>query len=461
MTLREEIEGLPVFAGLTPAQFDWIAAHARELALETGGVLFREGDSPDFMAVVLEGEIRARTERGPSDGRLYIRKSGEVTGMLPHSRMKKVPVTGRAVVPSRFLVLPVADFPEMLRMIPELGPRLVAFMSDRVRETARTDQQREKLLALGKLSAGLAHELNNPAAALRRSVGDLRRRMEELEALGLDLAARGMVPERLRALTGFRARADRTAAAGLDPLARSEREEAWEAALSRHGVAEPWVVAEAFVSAGLGPETVEEVLAGIDPAEHGPVLAWLAADLFVHGMLDEAERSATRISDLVAAVKSYSRMDEAPERRPTDVHEGLDATITVLTPRFRERGITVTRAYADGLPPVPAYAGELNQVWTNLLENAVDAVGKGGHLQVRTVASEGAVRVEIEDDGPGIPAEAQGRIWEPFFTTKDVGKGTGLGLDIVQRIVAQRHGGSVRVDSAPGRTVFEVRLPTA
>jgi signal transduction histidine kinase len=459
VTLREEIEGLEVFAGLTPAQLDWIAAHSRERALEAGGILFAEGDPPEELYVVLEGELRARVEHGPSTGLLFMRKSGEVTGMLPHSRMKRIPVTGRAVVPTRVLVLPAADFPEMLRLIPELEPRLVAVMSDRVRETARVDQQREKLMALGKLSAGLAHELNNPAAALRRSVGELRRRLDELQSLGLDLVARGLEPERLRTMTGLRARADRTAAAGLDPLDRSEREEAWEAVLSRHGVAQPWVAAEAIVSAGLAPEAVEETLAGIDPGERGSVLAWLAADLSAHGMLEEAERATDRISGLVAAVKSYSRLDEAPEKRPIDLHEGIDATITVLAPRFRERGITVTRAYAKELPQVSAYPGELNQVWTNLLENAVDAVGKGGRVQVRTVPGQNAVRVEIEDDGPGIPAEILNRIWEPFYTTKDVGKGTGLGLDIVRRIVVQQHGGDVRVDSAPGRTVFEVRLP--
>ena len=461
MTLREEIEGIPVFAGLTPAQLDWIADHSQETSLDTGGIVFREGDLPETMVVVLEGEVHARVERGPSDGRLYVRKQGELTGMLPHSRMKRIPVTGRAVVPSRVLLLPVTDFPEMLRVIPELEPRLVAAIADRVRETARSDQQREKLMALGKLSAGLAHELNNPAAALRRSVGELRRRMEELEGLTLDLAALGTDPERMRILTGIRARVDRTAAAGLDPLARSEQEEAWGAVLIRHGVPEPWVASEAFVSAGLGPETAEGALEGIDPDHLGVAFAWLAADLSVHGMLEEAEASALHISELVAAVKSYSRMDEAPEKCPTDIHDGIDATITVLASRFRAMGITVTRSYADGVAPVNAYPGELNQVWMNLLENAVDAVGKGGRLQVRTMRSEGAVRVEIEDDGPGIPDEAQGRIWEPFFTTKDVGEGTGLGLDIVQRIVTQRHGGEVRVDSAPGRTVFEIRLPTA
>jgi len=459
VSVRAELERVPAFAGLTAEQIDWLESHVRVVELEAGDVLFREGDPASFMFVVLEGEFRARIERGPSDGRLFVRRAGHVGGMLPYSRVRQFPVTGRAVTHARFACFDAAGFPEMLERIPELEPRLIAVMSDRVRENTRTDQQREKLLALGKLSAGLAHELNNPAAALRRSVSGLKGLVDDLEALALTLTTRRPEVERLGALMAMREQADRQGAARLDPVERSEREAEWEDLLADRGVARPWVAAEALVSAGLDPREVEPALAGLEPDDHGAALAWLAAGLAIRGMLDEAEEASTRISDLVAAVKSYSRLDEAPEKRPADVHDGIDATLAILAPRFREKKITVERAYGTGIDAIAAYPGELNQVWTNLLDNAADAVQPGGRIRIGTSAAEGAIRVEIEDDGAGIPSDLQGRIWEPFFTTKDVGQGTGLGLDIVRRIVVERHGGEVRVESNPGRTVFEVRLP--
>jgi signal transduction histidine kinase len=471
--LRGELERVKAFAGLDEPALAWLADHFEESWLEPGEAAAVEGTPADRMMVLLEGELRVRREKGPSDGFINAIRAGEVSGMLPFSRMTTYGITARAVVRSRLLWLRATLFPELLRRIPALEPRLVAVLTDRVREATRIDQQREKLMALGKLSAGLAHELNNPAAAVQRAASELRDRLVALRSLAARLIECGLTRqsmeaavalyrqaiERSRDLRGEAPAVGAAAGAELDPIAQSELEEAVGAWLEAHEVERPWVLAGTLAQFGVEPADLDH-LAEAAPGVYLPCLVtWMEGGLAAEGLLSDIASASHRISELVSAVKSYSHMDDGQGRAEVDLRRELESTLTMLAHKVRKKGVVVKRDFQRDLPPLVAYPGELNQVWTNLLDNAVDAVAAGGHVEVRAAREGDSLRVDIRDDGPGIPPDVQARIWEPFFTTKPVGEGTGLGLEVAQRIVVRRHGGSLTVASVPGDTCFTVRLP--
>jgi signal transduction histidine kinase len=462
--LRKDLEQVPTFSDLGEEALAWLAENFTEQWLEPGEASVLEGMPADRMMVLLEGEIQVRREKGPSDGWIDTLQPPLVSGMLPFSRMTTFGVTGRAVKRSHVLWLAATLFPEMLRRIPELEPRMVALLTDRVRQWTRMDQQREKLEALGKLSAGLAHELNNPAAAVQRSASELRDRMVALRGLVAGLVECGLTPQSMNAtLTLYRQAIERSRAqpAGteLDPIALSDREDTLVAWLEAHDVERAEVTASTLAQFGVEPRELEELGTAV-PEEFLPCLvSWMEGGLAAEGLLSEIASAAHRISELVSAIKSYSHMDSGQGRSEVDLRRELESTLTILAHKLRSKGVEVTRDYERGLPAVEAFPGELNQVWTNLLDNAIDAVAPGGHLEVRAAREGDFVRVDIRDDGPGIPPEIKARIWEPFFTTKPVGEGTGLGLDVVGRIVVRRHAGTISVASVPGDTCFTVRLP--
>jgi signal transduction histidine kinase len=474
--LREDLGRFAVFSDLGEEALTWLAEHFTEQWLEPGDAAVVEGSPADRMMVLVEGELQVRREKGPSDGWINTVLAGEVSGMLPFSRMTTFSVTARAVKRTRILWLPATLFPEMLRRIPALEPRLVGLLTDRVREWTRLDQQREKLAALGKLSAGLAHELNNPAAAVQRSSSELRERIVALRGLAARLVECGPTPQSMNAALGLylqaieRSRAlpalpgppSLPALAGgseLDPMAMSDREEALGVWLEAHHVERAAVLAGTLAQFGVGPAELDG-LAAVAPGEFLPCLvSWMEGGLAAEGLLAEISSAAHRISELVAAIKSYSHMDSGQGRAEVDLRRELESTLTILAHKLREKGVQVTRDFQRDLPPIEAFPGELNQVWTNLLDNAIDAVAPGGRVEVRAAREGEQLRVDIRDDGPGIPAEIRSRIWEPFFTTKAVGEGTGLGLEVVKRIVVRRHGGTISVASVPGDTCFTVRLP--
>ncbi len=463
--LRQDLQQVKVFSDLGEEELRWLAEHFTEQWLEPGEASVVEGAPADRMMVLVSGEIHVRREKGPSDGWINTLRPGDVSGMLPFSRMTTFPITGRAVTRSRVLWLAATEFPEMLRRVPALGPRLVAVLTDRVRDATRIDQQREKLAALGKLSAGLAHELNNPAAAVQRSASELRERLVALRSLAARLVECGLTPESMNAALGaYRQAVERSRAlpraAELDPIALADREDELVAWLEAHEVERPAVVAGTLAQFGVAPADLD-ALAATAPGDFLPCLVtWMEGGLAAEGLLSEISSAAHRISELVGAIKSYSHMDGGEGRAEVDLRRELESTLTILAHKLRKKGVVVTRDYQADLPPVEAIAGELNQVWTNLLDNAIDAVAPGGHVEVRA-AREGdnQVRVDIRDDGPGIPPEIKARIWEPFFTTKPVGEGTGLGLEVVMRIVVRRHGGTISLASSPGDTCFTIRLP--
>jgi signal transduction histidine kinase len=449
-----ELVKIPVFQDQPSEELLWFISVSEERRAAPGEIIMREGDSADYMLVMLEGQMRARAEHGPADGPVFTVTTGDVTGMLPFSRLKVISVTGRAVVPSHFLGFPVTQFIELFRRLPELVRRLVGLLTDRVRSVTRTEQQHEKLAALGKLSAGLAHELNNPSAAARRSAAALRDCLARLReaARTTDIGPEdcGLLAEREEEI-----RATLKPAQFKDEFARVEREEAIQAWLEAHNVEDAWKLSPSLADAGLTDAHLA-TFAAVAGASVGPELTRFATLLEMERIAEELEHSSARISDLIKAIKEYSYMDQGPMQE-VDIERGLETTLTIMNHKLK-RGITVVRDYAPNLPKVMASGSELNQVWTNLIDNAADAMRDSGKLTIRTVRENDFVLVEIADNGAGIPPEALSRIFDPFFTTKGVGEGTGLGLDVVNRII-KNIGGQISVTSIPGDTRFQVRIP--
>jgi signal transduction histidine kinase len=420
--------------------------------------MFERGQPATALWVVVEGVVRGFEEIGGEWLLVATTKPGEVTGMLPYSRMTHYPRHTVAAEPSVVLRLDTAHFREMADASHEVMRRLVAQMSDRVRRDARLEQQTDKMMALGRLSAGLAHEINNPAAAIRRASSRLAEHRAGLPTLVLALAGHGLGHEALEKLGGIRASAGASDMSLAGELERSEQEEELSGWLEDIGVDRSWEMAATLVESGVTVGDLTGMADLVPRAALGDVLAWLSGGIESDRLVAEINTAAGRVSDLVTSVKTYSQMDRSREHKPTDVRIGLDNTLTMMGHELRQKQIRVTRDYPDDVPMVPANEGELNQVWTNLIDNAIDAVFEGGAISLRVRTSDVWLEVEVLDDGPGIPDEIQRRIFEPFFTTKGVGVGTGLGLGIAQLIV-RTHQGHIEVRSQPGETVMCVRLP--
>jgi signal transduction histidine kinase len=366
----------------------------------------------------------------------------------------------KAIEPSRFFVLDADTFAEMMNDWFPMAVHLLEGVFFGTKNTQQAIGQRERLLALGSLSAGLTHELNNPAAAAVRATAALRERVAGMRhKLGMIASGKW---DKTTLVTLIRLQEEAAEkvpkAQALSPLEASDREDAIADWLEGHGCHDGWQLAPTFVAAGLDTEWLDHVEAAVDdPDTLGSALRWLNYTVETELLMNEIEDSTTRVSTLVGAAKQYSQLDRAPYQ-VIDVHELLDSTLLMLSGKFPP-GITVVKDYDRSLPRIPAYAGELNQVWTNLIDNAVSAMGSSGTLTVRTGLDREFVFVEFGDTGPGVPAEIRERIFEPFFTTKPVGEGTGLGLDITWRIVVNKHHGDIVLESVPGDTRFRVRLP--
>jgi signal transduction histidine kinase len=384
--------------------------------------------------------------------------AGDVTGTLPFSRMKQFMVNGRAVTDSRVLRFPAALFPDLVQKMPELAKRLVGLMSDRIRETTRIEQQRDRLAALGKLSAGLAHELNNPASAAKRATSQLRDILKKIKDASLELGRRDLTPAQKAEIEKLETSFIQRDEPPPDALAVSDLEEQVDSLLRSHGQNDLWQLAADLARKNIRPEALESLFAALDAGTARAALVRIAASVEIANLLNEIESSTSRISDLVRAIKEYTYMDQAPVQN-VDIVKSLETTLTILNHKLK-RGVAVQRDYQRIPLLVNSFGSELNQVWTNLIDNAIDAMEGKGELRLRTYRDDGCVVVEIGDSGPGISSEIEPHIFEPFFTTKGVGQGTGLGLDTVQRIV-KKHRGNIQVTSKPGDTRFQVWLPLA
>ena len=341
--------------------------------------------------------------------------------------------------------------------MPELASRLVGLMSDRIRESTRIEQQQDRLASLGKLSAGLAHELNNPASAAKRATSQLRDTLKRIKESSHQLGAREVSPEQKSQIDKFEASLiQQSGGQPLSSLAVSELEDEIDAILRSHGHTDQWQLAADLARRNVDPRSLEQLFLSMDGDTARAALVRIAASLEVASLLDQIESSTSRISDLVRAIKEYTFMDQSPVQN-VDIVKSLENTLTILNYKLKH-GVTVERDYGTVPLLVNSFGSDLNQVWTNIIDNAIDAMGGKGKLRVRTYSEDNFVVVEIVDNGPGIPEDIQARIFEPFFTTKKVGEGTGLGLDTVQRIV-KKHQGNIQVDSKPGQTCFQIWLP--
>ncbi len=457
MVDKSELLRVPAFADLPDDQIAWFLSNSQEVRLAAGDIFARQGDPADWMFVLLEGQFQWRGEFN-GETIIFSAAPGGVTGMLPFSRMKQFTVTGRAVTEGRILKFPASLFPDLVQKMPELTTRLVGLMSDRIREATRIEQQRDRLASLGKLSAGLAHELNNPASAAKRATGQLREILKKIRDASLELGRRDLTPAQKSEIDKLEASFTQQDVVPPDALTISDREDQIDSLLRSHGQNDLWQLAADLARRNIKPEVLESLFANLDGDTARAALVRIAASAEVASLLHEIESSTSRISDLVGAIKEYTYMDQAPVQN-VDIVKSLETTLTILNHKLKQ-GVVVQRDYLPVPLLVNSFGSELSQVWTNMIDNAIDAMHGRGELRVRTYRDDGCAVVEIGDNGPGISQDVQPHIFEPFFTTKAVGEGTGLGLDTVQRIV-KKHRGSIQVSSKPGDTRFQVWLPLA
>ncbi len=457
MVEKAELLRVPAFADLPDDQIAWFLSQSQELHVKSGDTYTSQGDPADAMFVNLDGQLEARGEFGGETVVISI-KPGSVTGVLPFSRMKQYTVSVCAITESRLLRFPAAMFPELVQKMPELTQRLVGIMSDRIREATRLEQQRDRLAGLGKLSAGLAHELNNPASAAKRAASQLRDILKKIKDASHDLGRRDLTPTQKSEIEKLEASLTQLDGPPPDALTVSDLEDRIDSLLRSHGQNDLWQLSAGLAQRNVQPEVLEPLFDSLDSDAARAALVRIASSVEVADLLNAIESSTSRISDLVKAIKDYTYMDQAPVQN-VDIAKSLETTLTILNHKLK-RGVIVQRDYLADPLLVNSFGSELNQVWTNIIDNAIDAMGGNGELRVRTYRDNGCAVVEIGDNGPGMLPEIKSHIFEPFFTTKGVGQGTGLGLDTVQRIV-KKHRGNIQVTSKPGDTRFQVWLPLA
>jgi signal transduction histidine kinase len=455
--LTEGLRKVAQLNGLTDEEYVWLATNGTERFVDTSAILFEQGEPADNMVIILKGEVQVQRDRSGASPVMFIGRAGQITGLLPFSRMKTWGGRGITSAPTWALEFHRSMFPRILKEIPSMTQRVVSILLDRSREVTRMEQQSEKLNALGKLAGNLAHELNNPASAAQRAASGM---LQELEIFGRERFRLGSLcfePQHVEALREWDKHMRRSLEGKptLTPAEIAVREEALVSWLQERQVANTGQIAPEFAEAGITPEHLGALPAFLTPESTALLLSQHASTLRAERMAEAMLDSTARIFDLIRAIKDYSYMDQAPIQ-DIDVPQSLENTLAMLQSRLQH--VVVERNYQSPLPNISGYGGELNQVWTALIENALDAIKNRGHLRLSVRHASDLLFVDVEDDGPGIPKDQQGRIFEPFFTTKAPGHGLGLGLDTAQRIV-RMHRGYLVVQSVPGKTCFQVALP--
>jgi signal transduction histidine kinase len=461
----DELRELFLFEKLDDAQLAWLAERGGIADYQAGETIYRAGEPAEQLFVLLEGTLSMLMRAGGTE--IEVNRTdhrgayaGAFMAFLDLPMGRSYAGSLRAVTDCRFWVLPAADFGQAVREWFPMATHMLEGLAIQGMGSQQTVSTRERLVALGTVTAGLTHELNNPATAAARATASLRERLAGLWDELAGLAGAGVTAGQLAALADLVGEAAGAERPPLSPLEAADREDELGGWLDAHGVEEAWELTPPLVAAGVDAAWLERVAAAVPAAAVGRAVGLAAVTCEAGSLLDEVSEAARRISALIGAAKQYSQMDRSPLQQ-VDIHDGLESTLTMLKHKL-ETGIEVVRGYDRSLPQLPAYAGELNQVWTNLVDNAADAMegmdGRG-RLTVRTARDGDRVLVEIGDNGPGVPEAAAAHLFEPFYTTKPVGQGTGLGLDICWRIVVQRHHGDLRFSSSPGDTRFQVLLP--
>jgi signal transduction histidine kinase len=458
-TSKEFLRRLPLFANLPEPDLDWLCEMAEPVTVSVGQLLMKEGEPGDAMYVILEGDVEVTKRSGGQEVMIARRGAGDVIGEMALLYETPRIASVRALSTCRLLRISHTAFQRMLSCSPSAPLAMLHTVSSRLRGMESMLLQHQKMVALGTLAAGLAHELNNPAAATRRSAAQLGDALADWERLTLELSTLHLTPQQMEHLARLRRemQSHTSTSITLDALTRSDREEDVEAWLEDHGVDEPWDLAPTLVAAGWDTAMLDVLADELVSEQLAVVLHWLSAGIIVSTLASEVQMSAEQISEIVTAVKTYSYLDQAPIQ-DVDVHASLENTLIILHHKLKT-GIVITRDYADALPRIEAFGSELNQVWTNLIDNAIDAMQGQGELRLRTYTQDAQIVVEISDTGPGIPDDLRTRIFDPFFTTKPPGIGSGLGLHIVYNIIVHKHRGRVDVISKPGETCFRVTLP--
>lgn len=457
-----ELKTVVALSDLPEEHLLWILDHSVHLEFEDGSLIRKFGEPINEMYFLLEGSISFYLDVNGRQVHYFNfendKASGGVSGLLPYSRMKTSPGYSYAEGKTRMLQLHKKYFPELERLNPDLIQRLIGYMTERARIFATVQLQFEKVNALGKLSAGIAHELNNPAAAINRISAELAKRLKLNYELTQKLLSQGIKAEHIQSISNLvHLKEQDKRSEKLSAMERIEKEDAIADWMEKIGV-DNREAAEAFAEAGFSNEDLESIHKDSGKEAFIQILRWLENLLSSQRIIKDLEEASTRISNLVGAIKSHVHMDQTNDLQPTNVHNDIENTLTLLGYKLREKNIIVRKKYCSDLVDIPAYVGELNQVWTNLIDNAIYAVDKNGELTIETSCDKKNVKVKIIDSGSGIPKEIISKIFDPFFTTKKMGEGTGIGLDTVSRIV-KHHNGEIKVDSIPGRTEFAVCIP--
>jgi signal transduction histidine kinase len=462
MTTNDLVERLANHrtVGVAPREeLEWLAARGTVRRLEVGDELVTRGAPVENLFVILSGRIATVIDRGSGPQKLADWRGGDVTGLLPYSRLVAAPGMSVVQEPGEVLVVPREHMRALARECHELTAILVHRMLDRAREFKSNELHDEKMISLGRLSAGLAHELNNPASAIERSAAVLGSRLEDVEQAARALGSAGLTDAQFDAIDAVRNACAAAPEQGVrSPIEHAEREEAITDWLADRGL--ETAAAEALAETAVRIEALDFLATAVQGPALNDALRWAAAGCSVRRLASEIQDAATRIAGLVLAVKGFTHMDQSTAAGPVDLAQSLGNTVAVLKSKARGKSVAVEVRVEPNLPRVRGFVGELNQIWGNLIDNALDAVAEAGRVEVVAGQESGRVVVRIADNGPGIPAEIRDRIFDPFFTTKPAGLGTGLGLDIVRRLVLHNEG-QISVESQPGRTEFQVTLPIA
>jgi signal transduction histidine kinase len=461
INVLEELKQVPEFKNVPHHQLQWLAEKGFVKTYADGEKVFRKGDPIDEMRIVLQGEVDLYIEQGGSFRYLDTVETKEITGRLPYSRMRSAVAEGIVQGTVSVFMLHKDQFPEMIRNHYELTEALVHTMTDRVRDFTKQQQLNDKMMALGKFSAGLAHELNNPSAAVVRSAQELKKHLRHLPEKFKRVIKIQTTDDVIDWVNDFvQQKITGASAINLSLSTRMEREDELNSWFDEHDMENGYELVETFVEFGIGPHDLDKLRRNLRTEDQEAVINWVNQVLATERLVTEIEEASRRINTLVSSVKSYTHMDQNPEKQRTDVHDGIRNTLTLLSHKIRKGNVKLEEHFQDDLPQACVYVSELNQVWTNLIDNALDALEgrENSVLRITTQRDREFIVVHVNDNGPGIPAEITEKIFDPFFTTKPVGKGTGLGLEVVRQIVL-RHQGDVRVTSTPGNTTFSVCLP--